>query len=218
MLNIVVVEAHDQLRGEWVDFLQRPGWQVHGVADDAALEAALLGDAIDIVVLDLCPPCEAGVGTARRLRAERPAVGLLALADRLADGYDTGADLCLPKPVDTHVLEAAIQVLGRRRQSRAPVLWPDRLQFTTASDDVLALAPVEALVLRCLALAPDTPITPDALIHRLCREHAVQTRPDRLDALIHGLTDRLDAQPAHHGLLLTVPGQGYRLGRPIRVA
>lgn len=46
----------------------------------------------------------------------------------------------------------------------------------------------------------------------------MQTRPDRLDALIHGLADRLDALPRHRGLLVSEPGQGYRLSRPIRVA
>ncbi|HEY1101826.1 MAG TPA: hypothetical protein VGE70_00260 [Burkholderiaceae bacterium] len=46
----------------------------------------------------------------------------------------------------------------------------------------------------------------------------MQTRPDRLDALIHGLADRLDALPGQRGLLVCEPGQGYRLSRPIRAA
>lgn len=131
MTYVIVVEDSADLRDSVVIFLQRAGFEAHGVADADELSKALRERIPDVVVLDVNLPGENGFSIASRLRTETD-VGVIILSAR--DGVDdqivgltSGADVYLTKPVDMRVLSASVQSLAlRRARSAADVIPQDR--------------------------------------------------------------------------------------------
>lgn len=118
-MNIVVVEDNDSLRKATVAMLLRSGYQASGLVCAEDVDDVRLDPPPDLFIIDLNLPGEDGLSLAQRLRAAQPLVGLIMvtarslLGDKLA-GYEHGADIYLPKPVDPAELLAAIESLGRR--------------------------------------------------------------------------------------------------------
>ena len=75
-LEIVVVEDHDLVRDELVDFLNRPGIRVRGAEDGEVLDALLRQRHADILVVDLNLPGEDGLSLAQRLRGIQLDIGI----------------------------------------------------------------------------------------------------------------------------------------------
>ena len=125
-LNIVVVEDHNRLRAVTVHMLQAEGYQVQGLSCAEEVEDVLSNWIPDLFVIDVGLPGEDGLSLAQRLRACHSGVGIIMvtarsdLRDRL-QGYQSGADIYLPKPVDLAELLAAITALGRRVKAVTPL-------------------------------------------------------------------------------------------------
>lgn len=117
-LAIVVVEDEPRLREPMVMALSHLGHRVRGVADGAALDAALRESPADVVVLDLGLPGEDGLAVARRLRRAWSGGIVMVTArsqvEERISGLDSGADLYFVKPVDFRELDAALRSLARR--------------------------------------------------------------------------------------------------------
>ncbi len=121
-LNIVMVEDNEVLRNLTVDYLSSRGHQVYGYCatedfDDAATEKN--HNEADIFLLDVNLPGENGMSLAHRIRQQKPDVGIIMMTARTSEidkisGYETGADIYLPKPCSLEQLNAAIGALGRR--------------------------------------------------------------------------------------------------------
>ena len=118
-LNIVVVEDHDLLRTVTQSVLTQAGHNVVALSCAEEVDEALSGMSPDLYILDLNLPGEDGISLARRIRHSHPRVGIIMttvrseVADRL-DGYESGADIYLPKPTDPTELLAAVIALARR--------------------------------------------------------------------------------------------------------
>ena len=122
-LELIVVEDHDLVREELVDFLMRPGVSVRGADDGEVLEALLRQRHADILIVDLNLPGEDGLSICRRMRHAFPEMGLVMLTARVlpmdkAVGYQHGADIYLTKPANVDELEAAVANLARRIRRR----------------------------------------------------------------------------------------------------
>jgi DNA-binding NarL/FixJ family response regulator len=123
-LEIIVVEDNAALLAVTIDALEQTGHRLRGVG--SAEEFFQLPDytSVDVAVIDLNLPGEDGLSLAKRFRAASPQAGIImvtartALHDRMV-GYETGADIYLPKPVQLGELVSAVNALGRRI-SRAP--------------------------------------------------------------------------------------------------
>ena len=104
-LNIVLVEDHDLLRTVTQSVLTQAGHNVLALSCAEEVDEALSGMSPDLYILDLNLPGEDGISLARRIRHSHPRVGIIMttvrseIADRL-DGYESGADIYLPKPTD----------------------------------------------------------------------------------------------------------------------
>ena len=118
-LNIVLVEDHDLLRTVTESVLKEAGHNILALGCAEEVDEALSGMNPDLYILDLNLPGEDGISLARRIRRSHPRVGIIMttvrseVADRL-DGYESGADIYLPKPTDPNELLAAAEALGRR--------------------------------------------------------------------------------------------------------
>ena len=119
LLNIVLVEDHDLLRTVTESVLTGAGHKVLALGCAEEVDEALSGMNPDLYILDLNLPGEDGISLARRIRRSHPRVGIIMttvrseVTDRL-DGYESGADIYLPKPTDPTELLAAVVALARR--------------------------------------------------------------------------------------------------------
>ena len=68
-LELIVVEDHDLVREELVDFLVRPSVSVRGADDGEVLDALLRQRHADILIVDLNLPGEDGLSICRRMAA-----------------------------------------------------------------------------------------------------------------------------------------------------
>ena len=135
-LHILVVEDNDGLREATVDFLRAQGHQVTGVVCAEEVDDTPTRDVPDLYLIDVNLPGEDGFSLAERLRKSHPTAGIVLmtargqLSDRL-EGYSSGADNYLIKPVEQLELLACIQNLARRIKPQA--LGLDLLELNSLS-------------------------------------------------------------------------------------
>lgn len=124
-LLIAVIEDNDALREATVEMLELNGFRAAGVACAEDIDDTQFPQPPDIYVVDLTLPGEDGLSLAARLRRAQPKVGIVittarTLLDDRLKGYESGADMYLPKPVDPKELLLALQALGQRLRHTNP--------------------------------------------------------------------------------------------------
>jgi hypothetical protein len=112
-LSIAVVEDHDFLRVSTVNLLRERGYRAEGYfcAEDLVEDNIIIQP--DLYIIDLNLPGEDGLSLAKRIRAARSDVGIVMVTARghiqdKVQGYASGADIYLPKPVDPDELLAVV--------------------------------------------------------------------------------------------------------------
>jgi len=118
-LNIILIEDHNALRMVTASTLNQEGHDVIALTCAEDLEDEAGARNADLFIIDINLPGENGLSLARRLRSVHPQAGIIMLTGRdqtkdMLDGYGSGADLYLVKPVDPQVLLSAINSLARR--------------------------------------------------------------------------------------------------------
>ena len=162
-LKIAIVEDHADLRELFVDFLREQSHDAagFGCADD--LDDHLAGQDVDLLILDLNLPGENGFSIARRLRSAHPGLHIIMVTARTAleervDGYASGADLYLSKPVSPAELGAAVGSVARRVRDAAnqnTKLMLDMVRLVLHSNQAeVALGKADAVLLKSLTEAP----------------------------------------------------------------
>ena len=112
-LSIAVVEDHDFLRDSTVNLLRERGYQAEGFYCAEDLIEENTHHSPDLYIIDLNLPGEDGLSLAKRIRASRNHVGIVMVTARgliqdKVQGYASGADIYLPKPVDPEELLAVV--------------------------------------------------------------------------------------------------------------
>jgi len=118
--QILVVDDDQDLRERVIDYLAQHGYGVHGAADGLAMEKALAGAPIDLIVLDVMLPGEDGLSICRRVTdAGGPAIIMVSAMGEEIDrilGLELGADDYLAKPCSPRELLARVRAVLRRRE------------------------------------------------------------------------------------------------------
>jgi two-component system, OmpR family, KDP operon response regulator KdpE len=222
---VLLVESEESMRRFLRPALVSQGYQLIEATTGAEGLRLAASHNPDLVVLDLGPPDVDGVEVTRRLRewTEAPII-ILSARDQEPDkvqALDAGADDYLTKPFGLQELLARIRVARRHaeRRERGPsssVFVAGRLQVDVAHRRVLVderavrLTPIEYKLLVALVRHAGK-----VLIHQhLLKEvwgpgRAEQTQ--YLHVYMGHLRSKLEADPAHPRLLITVPGVGYCL-------
>jgi hypothetical protein len=122
-LKILLIEDNDQLREATLTILRQAGHEVVGVPMAEDLIDVTGGYIPDIYIIDVMLPDEDGLSLTRRLRTKHPQAGIiittaLATINNKVEGYASGADLYLTKPVHPRELIAGLEALGNRIKSR----------------------------------------------------------------------------------------------------
>lgn len=144
-LKILLIEDNDELRQATLAVLRQAGHEVLGISMAEDLADVACGFIPDIYIIDVMLPDEDGLSLTRRLRAKHPQAGIIittaltTISDKV-EGYASGADLYLTKPVHPKELIASLEALGNRvkpRTTSAPgqdlVLHLSRLRLSGPS-------------------------------------------------------------------------------------
>jgi len=224
-LEIVVVEDHDLVRDELMDFLTRPGIQVRGAEDGDMLDALLRQRHADILVVDLNLPGEDGLSICRRMREAFPELGLVMLTARVmpsdkAVGYQSGADVYLTKPANVTELEAVIANLSRRIRRRVAnglQLDMPQLRLSRTSTEGIRLTLLEAHLLYELALAPERKLSTEGLLLRLDPRLNNPYLRDNLPVTLSRLRQKVASGLGTQDLIKAVRSYGYQLTQAITI-
>ncbi|MBC7723955.1 MAG: response regulator transcription factor [Burkholderiaceae bacterium] len=175
-------------------------------------------ESFEVMVIDRRLPSLDGlavVDALRRARVTTPILMLTALGtvqDRV-DGLDGGANDYLVKPFEFDELFARLRALQRVFTGEGTSTSIGDWEFHPASqviyspyDGRILLTGREAAMLQLLADSPGRTFSRLEILHAV---FSPEDQPGTVDTYVHYLRRKTDV-----GMVLTVRGQGYRLGEP----
>jgi two-component system response regulator CpxR len=223
-ISVLLVEGDAALGAMLAERFAPRGIELETVRDGKrGLERALDGGH-DLLLLDVTMPGLDGFELLRQIRraSQVPVIMLTARAaqiDRVA-ALETGADDCLPKPLEPDELVARIRaVLRRAGRGHVPTLAPEVIEVeglqmipsareVRCAGRVLNLTSTEYEILEQLVRSAGRTVSRDKLIALFYQRRA--TPFDRaLDVHVSHLRKKLGP---HGGLIRTVRGVGYLFG------
>jgi DNA-binding response OmpR family regulator len=224
--TVLIVEDERKLRELLRGYLEREGLTVLTAATGAeALSLAASGEP-DLVVLDLGLPDISGEAVARELRAAAP-LPILMLTARSSEedrvrGLEIGADDYVTKPFSPREVVLRIRAILRRVGEEAPSAGPrsygggsvvidEPRRAVLVRGEAVELTPTEWGILLALATSPGRVYSRLELINRV-RGYEFEGYERSVDSHIKNLRRKVEADPRHPQLVVTVLGGGYRLG------
>jgi DNA-binding response OmpR family regulator len=224
-MNIVVVEDHQDLRELFVQHLLRDGFHVVGVNCGEELDDYLANATVDLLILDLNLPGENGLDIARRMRAAHTALSIIMLTARTSEsdriiGYESGADLYLPKPISAQELSAAVKAVDRRLRSTTEMgslltLNLSRMVMVSSMGEV-SLSKSDTSLLKALASAPDRRLAYWRLFEVTERGQS-ELAKGQLELQVYRLRRKLAEIGIDEDLIKAVRREGYQLTQPLNV-
>jgi len=219
--QLLVIEDDASIRESLVDFFRGRDWLVHACSDLAAADRAITAQRFHMVLLDLRLPDGNGLDVLRRLRKagdKTPVIVLTARGevDQRVLGLQIGADDYVVKPFSVHELDARMQAVQRRAEQPAVTLQLGAVAIDLAGhsvrrgDETFRLLPKEADLLGHLLRHRGQTCSRDELLRAVWGYDATPTTRT-VDTHVFQLRQKLERDPAHPELLLTVHGIGYRL-------
>jgi two-component system alkaline phosphatase synthesis response regulator PhoP len=221
--KILLVEDEPGLVVTLSDRLRNEGYQVETASDGKqALDRALAGG-VDLIILDVMLPLKSGLDVCRDLRSQNVTTPILMLTARsqIVDkvvGLKLGADDYLTKPFDMLELLARVEALLRRPAPsgaanatfQSGTLRVD-LKSTTVWRDTqkVMLSAREFQLLRYFIEHRGETISREELLKNVWGyESTPNTRT--VDVHVAWLRQKLEDDPKHPRLILTVQGLGYK--------
>ena len=229
MKGRVLVVDDDAALAEMLGIVLRgEGFEPTFVSDgDKALDA-FRDTRPDLVLLDLMLPGMDGIDVCRQIRAESgvPIVMLTAKSDTVdvVLGLESGADDYVVKPCKPKELVARMRARLRRGEDAAPELLtigPPGNQITidvpahtvSRDNEEVKLTPLEFDLLVALARKPRQVFTREVLLEQVWGyRHAADTR--LVNVHVQRLRSKVERDPEHPEIVLTVRGVGYKAGPP----
>ena len=223
-LKIALVEDHDDLRDLLKRDISKAGYQVHTAEAAEDLDELLAMTVVDILILDLNLPGEDGLSIARRHKRSNPDLYIVMLTarsreqDRI-DGYQSGADIYLTKPVSSAELLAALGSVSRRllsRHDQLDVILNVR-SMTLTGTKLVELNRHETIILKALNESPNGNL-PYFRLLELCDETEMSEQSKAaLEVRIVRLRKKLAEAGIAGKTISAIRSEGYHLLPRIRV-
>ena len=222
--RVLVVDDDPALAEMLGIVLRTEGFEPSFVADGDRAMTAFRATKPDLVLLDLMLPGIDGIDVCRQIRSESgtPIVMLTARSDTIdvVLGLECGADDYIVKPFKPKELVARMRARLRRNDG----VTPETLHIGDVSIDVaghvvardgdaIPLTPLEFDLLTALARKPGQVFTREQLLEQVWGyRHAADTR--LVNVHVQRLRAKVERDPEHPELVLTVRGVGYKAGPP----
>ncbi len=222
--KVVLVEDNDDLRNATAEFLSGQGYSVIAIESAEALIEHNVSPHVYIIDINL--PGESGISLIERIRRADPAVGIIVASARqkpehVVEGYNTGADIYLTKPIDPSELTAALNSLHRRlfRSSDdfdGVTVYPNQSRMQ-GPQRTIRLTHGEVNLLRSLAVAPEGVLETWEAAEVLGLEIESNFK-SALEVRMVRLRKKLDAAGITGQRVQAVRGRGYRLCCEVRIS
>ena len=215
--RLLLIEDDPKL-GPLIEQVLTETYDVTLVADGAEGLAVGLGSDFEVMVIDRRLPSLDGLSVVDALRRKLVTTPILLLtalgttADKV-DGLDAGANDYLVKPFEFDELLARLRAIRRvfTGEGRTLVVggwsyYPDSRTIYSPYDGRILLTARENELLRLLAEAPHRTFSRQQILSAVFNPGDTA---GTVDTYVHYLRRKTDAD-----IVLTVRGQGYRLGQP----
>ncbi len=222
--RVLVVDDDPALAEMLTIVLRGEGFETAVVGEGTKALPALRELKPDLVLLDLMLPGMSGIDVCKAIRAESgvPIVMLTAKTDTVdvVLGLESGADDYVVKPFKPKELVARL----RTRLRRTEVDPAEQLAIGDLAIDVpghqvsrdgtpISLTPLEFDLLVALARKPRQVFTREVLLEQVWGyRHAADTR--LVNVHVQRLRSKVERDPEHPEVVLTVRGVGYKAGIP----
>jgi two-component system, OmpR family, response regulator MtrA len=222
--RVLVVDDDPALAEMLTIVLRGEGFDTAVVGDGTRALPAVRDLRPDVVLLDLMLPGMNGIDVCRAIRTESgvPIVMLTAKSDTvdIVLGLESGADDYVVKPFKPKELIARIRARVRRVEAEpAEQLSIGDINIDVPAHQVLresepiALTPLEFDLLVALARKPRQVFTREVLLEQVWGyRHAADTR--LVNVHVQRLRSKVERDPEHPEVVLTVRGVGYKAGPP----
>lgn len=220
--RILLVEDDPLIVESLTELLAGEGYSVATASTQRdAIERALGDSACRLVLLDISLADGNGFAVCSAVKAERPEVPVIFLTAsddefNTVTGLTMGADDYVAKPFRPRELLARIAAALRRAQPERRSLRlgplaidPDRARVERDGAEV-ALSALEYRLLLLFAANPGKLVTREAIRDALWDEAGTYIEENTLSVYIKRLRDKIEDDPAHPSLIVTVRGLGYR--------
>lgn len=220
--RILLVEDDPLIVESLTELLVGEGYSVATASTQRDAIVRALGDsACRLVLLDISLADGNGFAVCSAVKAERPEVPVIFLTAsddefNTVTGLTMGADDYVAKPFRPRELLARIAAALRRAQPGRRALRlgplaidPDRARVKRDGAEV-ALSALEYRLLLLFAANPGKLVTREAIRDALWDEAGTYIEENTLSVYIKRLRDKIEDDPAHPSLIVTVRGLGYR--------
>jgi len=226
MMKVLVAEDDELIRSGLVEILKREGYRTVEATDGGAALERWRAEEPDFVCLDIMMPGLSGYDVCREIRrvdAEIPVIFISAKSEEIDKvvGLELGADDFIVKPFGVREVAARVRAVARRCLSLRPAargggelvlgdlrLLPDELRAVRGETDI-DLSPREVRILELLARNPGR-VLPRKEIFEHCWGDEFYPLSRTLDQHIAKLRKRVEHDPKHPRIIVTVHGVGYR--------
>jgi two-component system response regulator MtrA len=222
--RVLVVDDDPALAEMLTIVLRGEGFDTAVVGDGTRALPAVRDLRPDVVLLDLMLPGMNGIDVCRAIRTESgvPIVMLTAKTDTvdIVLGLESGADDYVVKPFKPKELVARIRARVRRVETEpaeqlaiGDVTIDVPAHQVTRAGEPIALTPLEFDLLVALARKPRQVFTREVLLEQVWGyRHAADTR--LVNVHVQRLRSKVERDPEHPEVVLTVRGVGYKAGPP----
>ena len=221
----VLVVDDDAALAEMVQIvLQREGYLTYWCDNGADAVDSCTGFRPDLILLDLMLPGRNGIEVCRDIRRTSgvPIIMLTARSETadVVSGLESGADDYVSKPFKTKELVARIRARLRQPNDLAApdVITLGGLVIDTAAHRVtrdgaeIMLTPLELEILVALAHRPNVVLSRDTLLEEVWGYQRSSADTRLVNVHVQRLRSKIELDPEHPRLIVTVRGAGYRAG------
>ena len=226
MAKILVIEDDPAMQVGLRDNLEIEGYEVDSASNGAAGLQKMLDNSYDLVLLDVMLPELSGFDLLKAAREKgnaAPVIMLTAKGEEIDKvlGLELGADDYITKPFSLRELLARVKAVLRRREGSGATRLADRLVLGRADIDFASytalrdgqpvqMTPKEFEILKFLWHHRNQTVTRDQLLSNVWGyDESITTRT--VDNFILRLRQKIEENPAHPRIIMTIHGAGYKL-------
>ncbi len=221
MKQIFLVEDDQAIARNLTRLLRSEGFSVTIASTQREAVSALTECRFDLALVDVSLPDGNGFSLCTEIKETQdiPVIFLTASGDEssIVTGLNLGADDYITKPFRPRELIARMGA-AMRKNSRSARLELAGLSVDTASGIVkkngseIFLSPLEYRLLLVFLGAPKSILTRGRLLDELWDAAGEFVNDNTLTVYIKRLREKIEDDPSHPKIILTVRGMGYRLG------